>query len=131
MNADVLRRLDRRSSQAGRKRPELINRYVDEGLRMEEHPGVVFRSGPAGRRPALVDGPDVWEVMRVVRNVEASGEDAVAKAADWLGLRHDQVEAAVRYYAEYAAEVDDWIARVDDEARRARAAWESRQRALV
>jgi hypothetical protein len=26
------------------------NRLVDEGLRMNEHPGVVFREGPTGRR---------------------------------------------------------------------------------
>lgn len=53
---------------------------------MEDHPGIHFRSGPAGRRPALVDGPDVWEVVRVLHNVEATGERAVEEAAQWLGL---------------------------------------------
>ena len=36
-------------------------RLVDEGLRMDEHPGVMFRDGPTGRRAVLVGGPDVWE----------------------------------------------------------------------
>jgi hypothetical protein len=97
----------------------LINRDGDEGLRMEGHPGIYFRSGPAGRRPALVDGPDVWEVIRVVRNVEATGGRAVKEAAQWLGLGRDRVEAALSYYAEHGPEIDDWIARVDEEADRA------------
>lgn len=27
---------------------------------MDEHPGIVFRSGPAGRRAGLAGGPDIW-----------------------------------------------------------------------
>jgi hypothetical protein len=39
------------------------NRLVDEALRMSEHPGIVFRPGPTGRRAALAAGPDAWEVV--------------------------------------------------------------------
>ena len=38
-------------------------RQIDEGLRMEAHPGIVFRNGPSGRRAGLAAGPDVWEVV--------------------------------------------------------------------
>jgi hypothetical protein len=131
MDREVFERLERRRQRLGRGRPELISRYVDEGVRMEEHPGIVFRSGPAGRRPALVNGPDVWEVIRVVHNVEATGEPAVDAAASWLGLRRDQIEAALHYYAEYTAEIDGWIAGVDEEAARAQAIWQRRQSALA
>jgi hypothetical protein len=96
----------------------LINRDVDEGPSMEDHPSIHFRSGPAGRRPALVDGPDVWEVIRVVRNVEATGERALEDAAQWLGLDRDRVEMALRYYAEHGPEIDDWMTRVDEAAER-------------
>src|SRR5580704_12634931 len=44
------------------------NRLVDEALRMAEHPGIIFRSGPTGRRAALVGGPDVWEVIRAIKS---------------------------------------------------------------
>lgn len=98
---------------------------------MEDHPGVTFRSGPAGRRAALAAGPDVWEVIRVVRNVAGSGEAAVTQAGEWLGLAREQVDIAVGYYREYPAEVDGWIARVDDEARRAQQRWERRRDALA
>lgn len=131
IDSAVFERLERRRRQLGRRRPELMNRYIDEGVRMDDHPGIVFRPGPAGRRAALVGGPDVWEVVRVVRNVEASGEGAIDEAASWLGLRRDEVEAAVRYYAEYTDEIDDWIARLDEEAAHARALWDRRRAALA
>jgi hypothetical protein len=129
--SDTYERLEQRTRRVQRTRAELLNAYVDEGLRMDGHPGIVFRSGPAGRRPALIGGPDVWEVIRVVHNVEAHGEAAIGEAADWLGLRVDQVAAAVGYYAEYGEEIDDWIARNDEEAERAQRTWERRQQALA
>lgn len=131
LDAEVADRLDDRSRRTGHKRPELITRYLDEGMRMEDHPGIVFRSGPAGRRAALEAGPDVWEVIRVVRNVEATGEEVVTKAAQWLGVPRQQVDIAVRYYSEYGDEVDRWIDRVDQEARRAQQMWERRQDTLA
>jgi hypothetical protein len=131
LDAEVVGRLDERSQSTGRKRPELVTRYVDEGMRMDDHPGIVFRSGAAGRRAALAAGPDVWEIIRVVRNVEAGGEAAVTEAAEWLSLAREQVDIAVRYYSEYPDEVDRWIDRVDEEARRAQQIWERRQDALA
>ena len=83
---------------------------------MDRHPGIVFRPGPTGRRPGLVGGPDVWEVIRVVQNVEAEGDRAIQEAAHWLGLTAAQVRIAMDYYADHSAEIDDWLARVDAQA---------------
>ena len=86
-------------------------RLVDEGLRMGEHPGVMFRDGPTGRRAVLVGGPDVWEVIRAVRSARSS-EPALDEAAI-LGLVSENsgvvprlVRAAVGYWAAYPHEVD-------------------------
>jgi len=38
----------------------LAQRLIDEGLRMADHPGVIFKDGPSGRRAALAYGPDVY-----------------------------------------------------------------------
>ncbi|MBI4319977.1 MAG: hypothetical protein HY675_15920 [Chloroflexi bacterium] len=94
---------------------------------MEAHPGILFRSGPAGRRPALVDGPDVWEVVRALPGVEASDNEALRRAAKLRGLTVQQMRTALRYYAEFRGEVDAWICRVDEEAERAEAAWRREQ----
>ena len=50
--------------------PQSVPRWrktlIEEGLRMGEHPGIIFKPGPARAAPRFViAGPDVWEVMRV------------------------------------------------------------------
>ena len=51
----------------------------------------MFRDGPTGRRAAVAHGPDVWQIMPVVSNVEGTGERAIEQAAAWLELTPDQV----------------------------------------
>jgi hypothetical protein len=99
---------------------------------MQAHPGVVFRSGPAGRRAGLALGPDIWEVARVFRQLEAAGDELLQQAAALTGLTRQQVLTALHYYAEYPDEIDAWIQRVDAElatpkpgARRAHQRWRS------
>ncbi len=116
-------RLVDESRRQGRSLSDLARMLLDEGLRMQAHPGIVFRSGPGGRRPGLAAGPDVWEVVRVFAGVGAGGDDALSQTAEATGLTLREVEAAIRYYAEHRAEVDDWIQRVDEEADRAEAEW--------
>src|SRR5919106_250656 len=67
-------------------------RLVDEGLRMEEHPGVMFRDGPMGRRATLVGGPDVWEVIRALRSARTAEPDlaAVPQRPDLMALHDDE-----------------------------------------
>ncbi len=52
----------------------------------------------------------------MVRNVETRGDRAIAEAASWLGLSAAQVRIAVEYYADYPAEIDAWLAKVDAQA---------------
>lgn len=111
------------------------NRLVDEGLRMMDHPGVIFRDGPSGRRAGLVAGPDVWEVVRAVKSVRAAepdldGEEVLTLAVDNSGLSLRLVRIAVRYWASYAAEIDAEIAAADTAETAAEESW-SRERQLL
>ena len=108
---DTLGRLDRRARTEGRGRSALIQRYVAEGLEMDEYPGLVFRSGPAGRRPGLMAGPDLWEVVAVFRSF---GD--VKRTADWLDQSSGAIEIVLRYYEEHQSEIDDWIRRNEEAA---------------
>ncbi|MBJ7348327.1 MAG: hypothetical protein JHC87_07135, partial [Thermoleophilaceae bacterium] len=83
-----------------------------------------------GRRAGIVSGPDVWEIVRVVRDVETRGEQAIQQAAELLGVNRPTVEIATGYYAAHRNEVDQWIERLDDEAERARQQWQARQAVL-
>lgn len=114
LRADLLERLtDRARSAGGESRSRLAARLIDEGLRMDAHPGIVFRPGPGGRRPGLAGGPDIWEIVRVLRDVGASDEAAIARTAELTGLPLHQVRTAARYYENFTDEVDGWIAEVD------------------
>jgi hypothetical protein len=128
---DVLERLKRRSDIAGTNKSRLAERYVDEGTRMDEHPGIVFRGGPSGRRAALAGGPDIWELMATLKSGRARGEEAIAATAELLNLPETQVRTAVRYYGSFADEIDRRIALNAEDADEAEAAWQREQAALA
>ncbi len=130
LGASTNERLETRGRASGGK-SALGLRYIEEGLRTDEHPGIVFRPGPAGRRPGLAAGADVWEIIQALKNVEERGEAAIAATAESMGLELFQVEVAVGYYADYREEVDEWIDRVQREAAEAESAWRRRLDALA
>ena len=125
----ILERLEACSRSSGRSRSAVVRRLLDEGLRMDRHPGIVFRSGPDGRRPGLIGGPDVWEVVRAIPTASGDG-DVLAGMCESTGLAPAQVTDALRYYADHEDEVDEWIRRVDAEAEREESLWR-RQRELL
>jgi hypothetical protein len=111
------------------------NRLVDEGLRMNEHPGVAFREGPTGRRAGLVGGADVWEVVRAVKSARNSEpgldqEEVLALVAANTGTPLRLVRTAVRYWASYPSEVDTEIAAATAAEEAAKQAW-LRERELL
>ena len=127
----TLGQLESQARRRGESKTRVGERLIEEGLRMAEHPSVVFRDGPAGRRAALAGGPDVWEVVETLQNAGAKGEAAIAATAEWGSLTVAQVRAAVRYYADYRDEVDAWIRENREQADREQAAWERAQDALA
>ena len=123
LEAKTFERLDAESRRAGQTRSQLAKTLLDEGLRMAAHPGIVFRSGPAGRRAGLAGGPDVWEVIRVFQGATRPGAGRLQQTAELTGLSPGQVQIAVRYYADYPDEIDGWIRRIDEDADAAEVAW--------
>lgn len=118
--------LRRQATREGLTQTGLAERYLDESVRVAEHPGIVFRSGPAGRRAAVVGGPDVWEIVETFM-AEGRNTDATARYFD---LPPGLVKAAVDYYADYPEEVDTWVRRNQDLADELEAAAARRRRAV-
>jgi hypothetical protein len=111
------------------------NRLVDEGLRMIDHPGVIFRDGPTGRRAGLVGGPDVWEVVRAVKSARSAEpgldeEDVLTLTAANSGVPLRMVRIAVRYWASHPDEIDAEISAADAAEDTAEEAW-LRERQLL
>lgn len=112
------------------------NLLVDEALRSQEHPLVVFRDGPAGRRARLVGGPDVWEVVRAVRNAreaepDLDADDVIALVEETAGVATHLVRAAVDYWADHPIDVEAWVTRADADSMAAEERWHREQRLLA
>jgi hypothetical protein len=92
---------------------DLIERFVREGLACAEHPGIVFKPGPSGRRAALAGGPDVWEIASALRHVTGSEARKMAAIAEEFGLHERQVVIALNYAAAHRGEIDARVAAND------------------
>ena len=109
----------------------LAQRLIDEGLRMADHPGVIFKDGPSGRRAALAYGPDVWEVIKFLREVDERGPAAIDAAAEVFAIDPSRIVTAISYYGDYSDEIDTEIAEADEASARAEAAWRVQQRLIA
>jgi uncharacterized protein (DUF433 family) len=123
----TLARLGSRAQRVHLPPRTLAQRYVEEGLRMDDHPLIRFADGPSGRRARLVGtGKDVWEVIAVVRDNDGDA----AEAARYLEIHLGLVQAAISYYGAYTAEIDQLIELNEQEAAEAQTAFLSGQAAV-
>ena len=105
----------------------LAERYLEEGLRRDDHPLIDFRDSFAGRRAMLVGTRlEVNHVIDTWLNSDKSVEDT----AEYFNLPEAYVRAALQYYAAFQDEVDEWRERMHEFAERAEAAW-LREQALL
>jgi uncharacterized protein (DUF433 family) len=127
LNDATIARLGRHAQRAHLAPRTLAQRYVEEGLRMDEHPLIRFADGPAGRRARLVGtGKDVWEIIAVVRD----NDGHAAETARYLEIPLGLVQAAISYYGAYREEIDQWIEANEQQAAEAHAAWSAGQDAV-
>ena len=127
LNDATLNRLGARARRVHQPPRTLAQRYVEEGLRMDEHPLIRFADGPAGHRARLLGtGKDVWEVIAVVRD---NNGDA-AEAAHYMEIPLGLVQSAIAYYGAYTGEIDQQIEANEQETKEAYAAYLAGQAAL-
>lgn len=119
---DALReRLIKLAEAEGTSVTALVERFVREGLAAGEHPGIVFKPGPSGRRAALAGGPDIWEIAAALRNTSGTESERVAALAAEFGIHERQVMIALDYAALHRDEIEAHIRANDrelDEAER-------------
>jgi uncharacterized protein (DUF433 family) len=127
-NPATVARLKQRALEANAPQTALAERYIEEGLRRDEHPLVYFRDGETGRRPALLGTRlDVAEVIATIRQ----NDNSVEHAAEYLETPVEQVDACLLYYTDYKDEIDAWIERTRMIAERERERWQRREQALA
>jgi hypothetical protein len=87
----------------------LVERTLREGLAVDEHPGIIFVTGPAGRRASVVAAPDVWEIISTWRWLDGTEEERMSTLVEDYSLERWQINAALSYAAAHRKEIDDWI----------------------
>jgi uncharacterized protein (DUF433 family) len=126
--AATVERLGARAARRQMAPRTLAQRYIEEGLRMDDHALVRFFDGATGRRARLVGtGLDVWEVIAVVRDNDGD----VHATADYLEISLGLVQAAVAYYGVFRLEIDESIELNARESQQAHAAWLAGQAAFT
>jgi uncharacterized protein (DUF433 family) len=124
----TVRRLKQRAQETGAAQTAIAERYIEEGLRRDEHPLISFRDGETGRRAAL-SGTSL-DVAQIIETIRQNG-NSIEEAADYLEIPVEHIEACVRYYADYKYEIDAWIERALTIAQREHERWQRREQALV
>jgi len=102
-------RLRLRARAAGESLSDRLRRYAEEGSRRDEHPLITFRDGPAGRRAAVVGGPDVWEIVMWLEDLANEGDPVRVLVAE-QDVSRPLIDAALRYRDAYPDEVEARIA---------------------
>lgn len=112
----TLQRLERSAQRQRRPKSALVEQYLEEALRMDEHPGIVFVDGPAGRRAALAAkrGVDIWQIVSTLKANDGSISDTARSSV----LSEAEVRIALEYYRDYSDEIDAWIQANDEEYER-------------
>ena len=125
LSASTSRLLDHRVGESGESRNAMVDRLLNESLRIEKHPFVRFITGASGRREAHIVGTR-WKVRQII--VSLKGEKGqIAAVVNGFDLTELQVRAAVSYYADFTDEIDADTARDSVNADQQRVRWEREQ----
>jgi uncharacterized protein (DUF433 family) len=111
--SEELDQMIRREAEArGKSWSATTAELIEEALRMRRAPGVVFVTGPTGRRATLAGtGLDVWEVVATWRG---GGESFEALRESYSWLSEPQLRAALGYYQLYPEEIDRRLQREEE-----------------
>jgi hypothetical protein len=83
----------------------------------------MFRSGPSGRRAALAYGPDIWEVIKFLQEIDERDPAALQAAAEMLGVDVGRITVATNYYGMHRDDIDAEINAANEASERAERAW--------
>ncbi|MBA3744191.1 hypothetical protein [Sporichthya sp.] len=115
LDPDLKDRLAAHARAEGITERALLERLIDEGLTTTQHPGIVFRDGPSGRRAGLAVGADIWEIISALRYTTGSDEERVADLAEQFNLHPRHIRTAIDFAALHRESIDARV-RANDEA---------------
>jgi len=104
-------RLASRAAGAGMTATALLDQLIIEGIDQLDYPGIIFRGPAHDRRAALAAGPDVWEVIARLQELDGTEEQRISLLNAESDLHPRLIRIAVDYAAEHPDEVRERIDR--------------------
>jgi hypothetical protein len=111
INEETRERLVSCASAEGLSTTAFLERLIDEGTAQLDHPGIVFRGPSNDRRAALAGGPDVWEVVGRLQELEGSEEKRISVLAAESDLHPRLIRIALDFAARHPDETNERIER--------------------
>jgi hypothetical protein len=124
-------RLASRAVREGMTTTALLGQLIVEGIDQLDYPGIIFRGPAHDRRAALAAGPDVWEIVARLQELDGSDEQRISLLSAESDLHPRLIRIALDYAADHADEVRTRIDRNRAMAERSRRTSEQRQALLA
>ena len=124
-------RLASHAAQEGMSVTTLLGQLIIEGIDQLDYPGVIFRGPAHDRRAALAAGPDVWEVIARLQELDGSEEQRISLLAAESELHPRLIRIALDYAADHSDEVQERINRNQAAAERSRRTAQQREALLA
>jgi len=124
-------RLASHAAREGLTATALLNQLIMEGIDQLDYPGIAFRGPAHDRRAALAAGPDVWEVIARLQDIDGSEEQRISVLAVESDLHPRLIRTALDYAAEHADEIRERIDRNRALAERSRQTARQREALLA
>jgi hypothetical protein len=122
--------LAKRAADEGVSATSLLERLITEGIEQLDYPGIVFRGPLHDRRAGLAAGPDVWEVVGRLQELEGNEEHRIDVLSEESELHPRLIRLALDYGAAHAPEIRARIERNRAAADRSRASARQREALL-
>jgi len=98
-------RLASRAAREGMTATALLGQLILEGIDQLDYPGIIFRGPAHDRRAALATGPDVWEIVARLQELDGSEEQRISLLSAESDLHPRLIRIALDYAADHADEV--------------------------
>ena len=124
-------RLASRAAREGMTATALLGQLIVEGIDQLDYPGIIFRGPAHDRRAALAAGPDVWEIVARLQELDGREEQRISLLSAESELHPRLIRVALDYAADHVDEVRERIDRNRAMAERSRRTSEQREALLA
>jgi hypothetical protein len=124
-------RLASRAAREGMTATALLGQLIIEGIDQLDYPQIIFRGPAHDRRAALAAGPDVWEIVARLQELDGSEQQRISLLSAESDLHPRLIRIALDYAADHADEVRARIDRNQVLAERSRRTAEQREALLA